>query len=109
MLVVAFLDVDVTALISSSAAKDTVLPLLHPVRGRDGHEFTELPIRRGTLVLVHYQACNVDKALWGEDAAEWKPERWLSGLPSALEDARIPGVYGHLSVAYALSRSAWNG
>jgi len=26
----------------------------------------------------------------GEDAAEWKPDRWLSPLPSSVTDARVP-------------------
>lgn len=78
------------------AAQDTVLPLLTPVRGRDGRVMEELAMPKGTPVLIHNQACNTDKALWGEDAAEWKPERWLGQLPAAVEDARIPGVYSHL-------------
>ncbi|CDO71925.1 hypothetical protein BN946_scf184940.g72 [Trametes cinnabarina] len=41
-------------------------------------------------------ACNCNKELWGEDAYEWRPERWLEPLPRALEDAHIPGVYSHL-------------
>ena len=80
----------------ASASKDTVLPLLNPIRGRDGREITEIPIKRGTPVGVHYQASNVEKEMWGEDALEWKPERWLSPLPASLEEARIPGVYAHL-------------
>ena len=68
------------------------------MRGRDGREITELVAKRGTPVLVHYQASNVDRSVWGEDALEWKSERWLAPLPSALEEARIPGVYAHLWV-----------
>lgn len=43
---------------------------------------------------------NRNKALWGEDADEWKPERWLLPLPKTLEDAHIPGVYSHLLVNF---------
>ncbi|KAH9924617.1 cytochrome P450 [Epithele typhae] len=78
------------------AAKDTVVPLLHPIKGRDGREMHELVITRGTFFITNIQATNVDKTLWGEDAEEWKPERWLGPLPSSLEDARVPGVYAHL-------------
>ena len=67
-----------------------------PVRGTDGREFTEIVVPRGIVVLTYYQASNVNKALWGEDARERKPERWLAPLPPVLEDARIPGVYAHL-------------
>ena len=80
----------------NSAAKDMSLPLSIPVRGRDGSMITEVPITRGTNVLVHLQASNFNKALWGEDTAEWRPERWLSQLPKELEEARIPGVYSNL-------------
>lgn len=34
--------------------------------------------------------------MWGEDALQWKPERWLSPLPKALLDAGIPGVSANL-------------
>ena len=81
---------------ANSAARDVALPLDQPVRGRDGKQITEIVVPRGTAVQVHYQASNVNKVLWGEDAKEWKPERWLSPLPASLEDARIPGVYAHL-------------
>ena len=57
---------------------------------------TEVPVTRGTLVLLHIQASNTNKALWGEDAGEWRPERWLGQLPGKLEEARIPGVYSNL-------------
>ena len=73
-----------------------VLPLSQPVRGRDGKELSEVVITRGTIVVAHLQASNVDKALWGEDADEWKPERWLAPLPAALDEARLPGVYANL-------------
>ncbi len=46
--------------------------------------------------MLNLWACNTNKALWGEDAYEWKPERWLGPLPRALDEARIPGVYSNL-------------
>ncbi|KAI0737371.1 hypothetical protein C8Q80DRAFT_318504 [Daedaleopsis nitida] len=57
---------------------------------------TEIPIPQGTFFWTNLRACNTNKALWGEDAFEWKPERWLKPLPQALEDAHIPGIYSHL-------------
>ncbi len=76
--------------------KDTVIPLATPVRGRDGAIMNELAISRGTALILHYQAMNDAPELWGDDAHEWKPERWLSPLPKAVEDAHIPGVYSNL-------------
>ena len=78
------------------AKKDTVLPLLEPMRAVDGTTMTEIPVPKGTTIFSNLRACNTNKAVWGEDALEWKPERWLSPLPAELEDARIPGVYAHL-------------
>ena len=80
----------------SRAQQDTVLPLAEPVRGLDGTVMHEIPIPKGTFLLTNLRACNTNKALWGEDALKWKPERWLEPLPRAVEDARIPGIYSNL-------------
>ncbi|CDO75038.1 hypothetical protein BN946_scf184640.g13 [Trametes cinnabarina] len=78
------------------AAADTTLPLMSPIRGLDGTLMSEIPIRRGTFVLLNNVGSNTNREIWGEDADEWKPERWLGALPPALDEARIPGVYSHL-------------
>ena len=80
------------------ANTDTVLPLSQPLRCIDGSIVTELPVPKGTTCLLGLRACNTWKELWGEDAHEWKPERWLKPLPKAVEDARIPGIYSNLCV-----------
>ncbi|KAI1793796.1 cytochrome P450 [Ganoderma leucocontextum] len=72
---------------------------------RDGKDMHEVIVPKGTIVIVHYQASNTNPAVWGEDADEWKPERWLVPLPSVVEDARIPGVYSNLMTFAAGSRS----
>ena len=77
-----------------------MLPLSQPVRGRDGSLISEIPIPKDTTVFVGVMASNTNKALWGEDAYEWRPERWLEPLPEPLLDAKIPGVYSNLCVAY---------
>ena len=64
-----------------------MLPLSQPVRGRDGSHISEIPIPKGTTVFVGVMASNTNKALWGEDAHEWRPERWLEPLPEPLLDA----------------------
>ena len=80
------------------AAKDIVLPLTWPVRGNDGTMLSEILVPRGTLVVPNLQACNRNKALWGEDALQWRPERWMGELPRELYDARVPGIYSNLYV-----------
>lgn len=56
----------------------------------------ELVIPKGTSITVGILACNKNKSIWGEDAEEWKPERWLSPLPASVENAHVPGIYANL-------------
>ena len=72
------------------------MPLSEPILGTDGLMHSEIPIPKGTSVLVSAEGCNKNKALWGPDVLEWKPERWLAPLPDALGKAHIPGVYANL-------------
>ncbi|RDX41898.1 cytochrome P450 [Lentinus brumalis] len=90
--------------LSRVARQDTVLPLHGPIRGTDGTLITELHVPKGTVAMLNLWACNTNKALWGEDAYEWKPERWLGPLPRALDEARIPGVYSNLMSFYGGGR-----
>ncbi|KAI0628771.1 cytochrome P450 [Trametes polyzona] len=88
-----------------TAYKDGTLPLSKPIIGLDGTSIQSIPVEKGTWVVIDILASNIDKDLWGEDADEWKPERWLSPLPGALDDARIPGVYSNLMTFIGGSRA----
>ncbi|KAI0676559.1 cytochrome P450 [Trametes maxima] len=85
-----------TPIVLREAFQDTTLPLSRPMHGSDGSILDSIVVPKGTNVLVGVRACNRNKALWGDDAEEWKPDRWLKPLPKELEDASIPGVYSHL-------------
>lgn len=58
----------------------------------------EIPVPKDTTIYIGIRASNLDKRIWGEDALEFKPERWMSPLPSSVTEARIPGVYSNLWV-----------
>ena len=73
-----------------------VMPLSEPMRGVDGSMMHEIPVPKDTMVVVAIHSANRSKAIWGEDALEWKPERWLSPLPTSVTEAKVPGVYSHL-------------
>ncbi|THU91600.1 cytochrome P450 [Dendrothele bispora CBS 962.96] len=87
------------------STQDAVLPLSKPITGIDGTVMTEIHVPKNTYILVSALNSNRDPDIWGPDALEWKPERWLSSLPNELIEAHIPGVYSHLMTFNAGWRS----
>lgn len=68
----------------------------------------EIFVLKDTSVFVCINASNTNTALWGADAYEWKPVRWLKPpgpLPDAVLDAKIPGEYANLYVFVHRRRS----
>lgn len=55
-------------------------------------DIRELYLKKGTYVTVGIGLANRDPAVWGDDAEDWKPERWLNG-PEEITKERLPGVY----------------
>ncbi len=72
-----------------------MLPLGTPIQGTDGRTITELVVPAHTMVWVNILGLNRDKEIWGPDAHEWKPERWLGQLPASVADAHIPNVFAN--------------
>ena len=78
------------------AKKDSILPFSKPIIGVDGSSIDEIIVPAGTTIFIGIRASNTDTDIWGEDALEFKPERWLSPLPAIHTEARIPGVYSNM-------------
>ncbi|KAL1743130.1 cytochrome P450 [Schizophyllum fasciatum] len=76
--------------------QDTVLPFDRPVTGVDGKLVSEVHVPEGTPVVIGIMNANRNSGIWGDDAMEWKPERWLKPLPDSVTDAHMPGIYSHL-------------
>lgn len=70
------------------AFRDTTLPLAEPVLGKNGEILKDVTVPEGTEIVVAIRSANRNKAIWGEDAHEWRPERWLEPLPD--------GAGGHM-------------
>lgn len=81
------------------------MPLTNPVTGKDGKLIHEIFVPKNTNVMASLVAANRNAELWGPDARDWKPERWLSSLPQALVDARVPGVYSNTMTFVGGSRA----
>ncbi|KZT61473.1 cytochrome P450 [Calocera cornea HHB12733] len=70
---------------------DTI-PLSHPVVDAYGKTHDTVRVQAGDFVGIEIMVMNRSKALWGEDAGEFRPERWAEELGGANE---IPGIYAH--------------
>lgn len=55
---------------------------------------TEIPCPKGTVIWVGISTANRSKNIWGQDAREWKPDRWLTADPVA--KAKLPGVFASM-------------
>ncbi|KAJ8093037.1 hypothetical protein PM082_020518 [Marasmius tenuissimus] len=78
------------------AMRDGIIPLGEPVGGRDYVE-----ISKGQVIFINILALNRSKKVWGEDAREFKPERWLNGSV----DTSLPGVWGSMMTFLGGARS----
>ncbi|KAH9941595.1 cytochrome P450 [Epithele typhae] len=88
-----------------SAMKDAILPLSRPLQTTNGTAITSLVVPRGTNIVVGIRASNLQTSVWGPDALEWRPERWLAPLPGSVEEAGVPGVYSHMMTFLGGARS----
>ena len=76
-----------------------VVPFAIPVKSADGKtEIKEIFVPKGTTIHASIAGMNRSRAIWGDDAKEFKPERWLkAGGPvdpsSVSAFARIPSLF----------------
>jgi hypothetical protein len=79
--------------ISVSSQKDDIIPLRYPIISKDGNtKIISLAVPKGTTLRMGVASVNTSTRIWGPDAGEWKPERWMKPLPATVVDAKIPGV-----------------
>ncbi|KAG2125569.1 cytochrome P450 [Suillus cothurnatus] len=63
---------------SRCAREDDVIPLSEPVCTRSGKMTDSISIAKGSLMVISIRAINRSSAIWGPDAKEFKPDRWLT-------------------------------
>ncbi|KAJ3988851.1 cytochrome P450 [Lentinula detonsa] len=59
------------------AAHDVVLPLSKPITTTKGETISELPVGKGTKLVLSIAAYNRNKEVFGEDADVFNPDRWF--------------------------------
>ncbi|KIK44327.1 hypothetical protein CY34DRAFT_786501 [Suillus luteus UH-Slu-Lm8-n1] len=63
---------------SRLAVADDVIPLSESVRTESGEMTDSISIAKGSLMVVPIKAINCSLAIWGPNAKEFKPDRWLT-------------------------------
>ncbi|KAH9919840.1 cytochrome P450 [Fomitopsis serialis] len=64
--------------------KDDVIPLAKPVHTLDGRTLTSLRVKAGQVFHIPFTTMHVNPSVWGQNAAEFVPERWTvpGGVPA---------------------------
>ncbi|KAI0058333.1 cytochrome P450 [Artomyces pyxidatus] len=75
------------------AVHDTVVPVGNPFIDNHGVQRNEIRLAKGDIVWIPIREINRSEELWGEDANEFRPERWTDVPESARS---IPGVWGNM-------------
>jgi cytochrome P450 len=84
-----------SSLLSRTARQTTTLPLQFPVVSSTGEEVSSVVVPEGTTLIISILAANHNKAVWGDDASEWRPERWLK---ASGQDRELDGALGDSAV-----------
>ncbi|KAG1739086.1 cytochrome P450 [Suillus paluster] len=92
--------------------KATTLPVHFPVRTRAGVETSTITMPQGSHAIISILAANRHKEIWGPDANEWIPERWLAeeqgrSAPTlgVKDGVRFPAVYSNMMTFLSGNRS----
>jgi len=59
------------------ADSDDVIPLSQPIETKSGKIISEIPISKGQAITASICTYNRLRSVWGEDADEWNPNRFL--------------------------------
>ncbi|KAG6838851.1 hypothetical protein C0991_007927, partial [Blastosporella zonata] len=75
------------------ATQDDIIPLNKPFIDRKGVVRDGVRVRKGQTIQIPILVMNRSKEIWGDDATEFRPERWESTPEAATS---IPGVWGNM-------------
>ncbi|KAK0486627.1 cytochrome P450 [Armillaria luteobubalina] len=75
------------------ASQDDVLPLAEPIITSDGQSLSEISISKGQIIFASMYTYNRLPSVWGDDAGEWNPCRFLEDRDIKQESL---GTYANL-------------
>ncbi|KAI9452155.1 cytochrome P450 [Russula earlei] len=78
------------------AGRDEVIPLAFPVTTKSGDKVSSVPIKQGTPIDIHIDAYNRLPEIWGPDADEWNPDRFLDADKKDTDKKPFPVAAGGL-------------
>ena len=81
---------------SDKAKYDDVIPLSSPITTASGRNVDHISVAQGAAVLVPIRTINRSEAIWGTDAKEFKPERWLDNESGLTPKAKEVQGYHHI-------------
>jgi len=87
------------------ATQDDEVPVSYPVHGKDGtisNQKSTITVPKGSFVHVAIEGFNLDRAIWGEDAWQFLPDRWDRLSETASE---LPGLFSNTLTFSAGPRS----
>ncbi|THH14731.1 hypothetical protein EW146_g5637 [Bondarzewia mesenterica] len=78
------------------AVQDDVIPLNMEFVDKDGVRRKEIRVAKGDIIYIPIRILNRSVEFWGEDAHEFKPERWINAPEGPAQSARIPSIWSNL-------------
>ncbi|KAF8267874.1 cytochrome P450 [Lactarius quietus] len=77
------------------AGRDDIVPLAFPITTKSGERIISIPIKKGTPIDISTIAYNRLPNVWGEDADEWNPERFLDPQRDVKEASSNIGLFSN--------------
>ncbi|EKM51868.1 uncharacterized protein PHACADRAFT_262256 [Phanerochaete carnosa HHB-10118-sp] len=59
------------------ASQDDTIPLAYPIVSASGEMISEIPVAKGQIIMLNIAAYNRLPEVWGADAHEWNPMRYV--------------------------------
>ncbi|OCB92139.1 cytochrome P450 [Sanghuangporus baumii] len=78
------------------AKYDDIIPLSTPITTTSGKQVDHIAVAQGSAVFVSIRAINRSEEIWGPDAKEFKPERWLDNESGLTPKAKEVQGYHHI-------------